>query len=203
MARCFEINNGASPGIPLRDHRVVVGDSKYGGKAVTVRPPDGAEIGKSNWGQEVLMSVPVPGVVLLIRDHSGYRGGWYPAECATARCAYENEEVPVGRPCPGCGARRLYSFELSEHRLVPARGLAAAEIGKLIAAGSCHNGEADYTGGGPEYLIRCAPGTRFSIRRSGRLYGRPAVLNVTVDEDNVTVTDAARQIDEQVAAESW
>jgi hypothetical protein len=59
-------------------------------------------------------------------------------------------------------------------------------------------------GGGSEYLLRCRPGTRFSIRRSGELYGSPAVVNVEVrDDDTVVVMDAHAMIAEQVAAAAW
>jgi hypothetical protein len=202
MAKCFVIKERPSPGIPLRDGAIVVGEAGRGRKLVTVRPPDGAEITTNSRGEEVLVSVPGPGVVVLIRDHSGFRGSWHLAEYATARCPYEDREIEVGEECPGCGATR-HRYEFSQHRLVPGRELSPNEIGKLIAQGQCAQGEAGRMGGGPEYLVRCLPGTRFSIRRSGRLYGAPAVLNVTVNEDDVLVTDAVREIDERTAAQSW
>ena len=176
MARCFVVKYGVSAGIPLEDHAVAVGESGRGRKLVTVRPPEGAEVTTDAQGQEVLVSVPGPGVVLLIRDHSGSRGGWRLAEYATAR---------------------------SEDGRIAGRELEPTEIGEVIASGWRAQGMTGGMGGGPEYLIRCPVGTKFSIRRSGRPYCVPAVLNVAVDEDDVIVTDAVRAIDEEAASQRW
>jgi len=78
MAKCFTVSYGVvTPGIGLaKDGTVHVGEEGRARRLVRVKPPEGAVFTADAFGQPVLAEVPGPGVILLIRDHAGFRGGW-------------------------------------------------------------------------------------------------------------------------------
>ena len=205
MAKCFTVSYGAvTPGISLaKDGTIWVGEEGRNRRLVRVKPPEGAEFTQDAFGCPVLASVPGPGVVLLIRDHSGFRGGWWLSEPLTAHCPYDGQPIPSNERCPGCGAPGGWFGAVSTQHHLPDNPVEADQLGKVIAHGYRAQGDAGRMGGGSEYLLRCQAGTRFSIRRSGRTYGNPHVFNVEVTADGVIVTDAEADIAEKAAAAAW
>jgi hypothetical protein len=205
MAKCFTIRYGSvTPYIDLaKDGTVWVGEEGRSRQLVRVRPPNEATLGSDAFGLPVLESVPGDGVIILIRDHSGFRGGWWLAEYATHWCSRNGEPIAWDSHCPECGAGGGLMGGNTQHRLMPANDLEPDQIGKVIAHGYRAQGDAGRMGGGSEYLLRCRPGTKFSIRRTGRLYGHPAVFNVEVGENSVIVTNAVSSIADAAASAAW
>ena len=211
--KTYTIDRVLREGIALaEDGTISVGERGRGRTFVAVPVPAGAEVRDGTlWSVPASKSEPAAVAVLLIRDHSGFRGGWRLGTAAERRCpeardlAVPPREAPLG-PCAGCGVTAWTGrvpLWRDEHALVPNRALSPDSIGKVLAAGEAAQGAAGRMGGGAEYLILARPG-RFSIRRSGRLYGAPAVLNVTVTADgHVIVEDAAAVIAAAEAAAAW
>jgi hypothetical protein len=196
MVPCYTIVGGLlESGIPLalgaryepiEPPAIDVGEPGRGRLLSRVPVPTDADI---DHAARRLMAVPVSDprsvAVLLIRDHSGYRGSWWLCHAATSLCPRWQTKI-TGEACTECRGEW-------EHNLLPlaVEELDGSAIGRLIATGHRAQGQAGRMGGGPEYLIAVHPG-RFGIRRTGRLYGRPARLNVTVRSDgSVLVEDAA------------
>ena len=205
MAKCFTVSYGVvTPGIGLaKDGTVHVGEEGRARRLVRVKPPEGAVFTADAFGQPVLAEVPGPGVILLIRDHAGFRGGWWFSEPLTARCPYDGQPIPSNGRCPGCGAPGGWFGAVSTQHRLPDNPLEADQVGKVIAHGHRAQGDAGRMGGGSEYVLRCQQGTRFSIRRSGRTYGNAHVFNVEITADGVVATDAEADIAEKAAAAAW
>jgi hypothetical protein len=188
MMKCFTIIGGvAHAGIALASTSpptVAVGQAGRGRRQVTVPVPPGAVI--EDGRLLAVSSVDETAVaVVLVADHSGYRGSWRWREVPTANCPSQIREGT----CQVCGA------DYGHHRPYPAGD--APVPGRIIAQGWSAQGDAGRMGGGGEYLLALPPG-RYAIGRSGRLYGAPAVVVITVTADgDVTATDG------DVTAASW
>lgn len=206
MGSCFTIVGGAlHQGIRLTNGVIRVGESGRGRKETLVPTPNPVD-------GERLVAVPGPATVVLIKDHSGFRGSWQLVEYATHRCTLEdrlpepvpNAAVTGGRVCPDCGEVFLGGATQFHHPAAPARPINPHELGIVLGEGFCAQGDAGRMGGGPEYLIALTPGIRFSIRRGGRLYGAVARINVELPEDGVPLlTDAWAMIKATEAAAAW
>lgn len=191
--KCWTIYCGgaAELGIRLKDNYIRVGEAGRGRHAVDVPVPAGSVI-----EDDKLLEVPGSenGAVILIRDQSGYRGGWYLGYKAETMCPNEGQRIDSS--CPICKG-------WVSHSLLPIGKLNPQTLGKLIAEGYCAQGAAGRMGGGPEYLVVARFGAEFSIRRQGRLYGNPDVLNVSVTPEGIKVTDARWEIESRQASEAW
>jgi hypothetical protein len=207
MGLCFEIRAGRLvEGITLDHGQIHVGESGRGRSLTIVPLPPGATVDAGR-----LLAVPQAATVLLIRDQSGYRGSWHLAEFATHRCTLDGH-MPPGQPhrldghvtCPDCGTDFCACSSQYRHPAAPARPIPPETIGTVLARGERAQGTAGRMGGGPEYLLAVQPGARFSLRRSGRLYGGPHRLNVEIAEDGTPVlTDAWATITTTEAADAW
>ncbi len=203
MAKCFEVTNGAvREGIALtKDGKIAVGESGRSRSLTVVNPPAGAEISNNR-----LISVPGAASVVLIRDHSGYRGSWSLRQYAEGRCPLDGQLVGAehGHICPHCGDDLYGAVDGVKHGAAPGLPVKPTDLGKVIAEGRCAQGDAGRMGGGPEYLLALKPGARFSIQRQGRLYGSPGRLNVEITEDGRAVlTDAWATIKAAEANAAW
>lgn len=203
MARCYEVTSAAvREGIALNaDGKIAVGESGRSRSLAIVNPPAGAEIRDNR-----LVSVPGAATVVLIRDHSGFRGSWSLRQYAEGRCPLDGQLVGAEHKytCPYCGDYLYGAADGVKHGAAPGLPVKATDLGKLIAEGRCAQGDAGRMGGGPEYLLALKPGTRFSIQRQGRLYGSPGRLNVEIAEDGRAVlTDAWATIKAAEADAAW
>lgn len=177
---CYTIQSGCcTSGIPVqKDGTIHVGESGRGRTLVRVPVPAGGEI----TGEATLTSVPGEdsAAVVLIRDHSGYRGGWNLREARTEaeweiacrRKALEDAGVPEG----------------PERDAIGPRPFDRPFTGKVIARGACAQGDAGRMGGGSEYLLVLRDGEAVEIVRMGRLYGSPACVRVQNVGGIVTTT---------------
>lgn len=174
MAATFTVAGGRiTPGIQTKDGVIAVGGSGRGERFVRVPAPPGSHV-----ENDVVKTVPGYGALVLIRDHSGYRGGW--------RLTAPRTHEEWNRWIAGESAE---SIERRPHGA------------KVVAEGFCAQGAAGRMGGGPEYLVVMLPGESVEIVRSGRLYGAPATIRVDALEDgSVTVTDARAEVEEKIAA---
>lgn len=213
-------------GIALVDGVVRVGEPGRGRKLVSVAPPPGAAIDGS-----ALVALPGEGVVVCLRDHSGYRGGWtleVPscperraqlmrdlAEVAALEAETEARIAAAGPEVLGTmfainerhavEARRKALTAAREARWPIARGAAAiaAVGGRIIAEGACAQGDAGYMGGGAEWLLRLPEGAVLEVARTGRLYGTPARVRLSVRGGEVIATDPKAEAEAAKAAAAW
>jgi hypothetical protein len=175
--RCEQIQRGIKLQTSLDGREVVmVGEVGRGRHQTAIAPPEDSVIEADRL--VAIVSKDLDAVcVVCIRDASGFRGSWRLAEYATTKTAD------------------------STGLLLPDGDVGVETLGTTIAAGACAQGDAGRMGGGPECLIAMHP-CRFSIRRGGRIYGKPAVLNVEVTSTGeVTVVDAGAQIES--ASAKW
>lgn len=204
MGNCFTIVGGAlHQGIRLTNGVIRVGETGRGRKETLVPIPNSATV-----DGERLVAVPGPATIVLIKDHSGFRGSWQLVEYATHRCTLEDRlpepDDTGGRTCPDCGELFIGWTPPFHHPAAPARPVNPHELGIVLGEGFCAQGDAGRMGGGPEYLIALTPGVRFSIRRGGRLYGAVARINVELPDDGVPLlTDAWAMIKAAEAAAAW
>lgn len=205
MGSCFTIVGGAlHQGIRLTNGVIRVGESGRGRKETLVPTPNPVD-------GERLVAIPGPATVVLIKDHSGFRGSWQLVEYATHRCTLEGRlpeqepgaPVTAARTCPDCGEVFLACSHQCHHPAAPARPVNPHELGIVLGEGFCAQGDAGRMGGGPEYLIALTPGIRFSIRRGGRLYGAVARINVELTDGVPLLTDAWAMIKAAEAAAAW
>lgn len=199
MRRCYTVSGGSViPGIRVGQevpYRVAVGEAGRGRKLVLVPVPPGAEIKDG-----VVLSLPGregEAVVVLVRDHSGYRGTWRlraatPPEkiLALVRARKEHQELSSRSRETGEDERTLLyqrghdvwapgGCPLCTHDAPPP----PPGLLRVIAEGAKAQGDAGRMGGGPEYLLGLPSGVSFEIHRTGRLYGSPAVIRVEVGPD--------------------
>lgn len=164
---------------------------------------------------ETLVSVPAANrpagtAVVLIRDHSGFRGGWHLRTPRTPEAwivfhATERAhgagpaEAHPGRSLSACPACSVYALagQFGPHAPAFPAGL------EIIAEGYSAQGLAGGMGGGPEYLIVLNPGQAAEIVREGRLYGQPAVLRLANEAGVVSVTDPEAAAASATAAARW
>lgn len=210
MAPCWEIVKGrAINGIPItQDGFIIVGEQGRGRSMARVPVPmSHAAVENDRLVGLYLKPDPDRGTpaVVLIRDHSGFRGGW---RLTAARTDQEWETIVLrdryhapdgvvapgheveilGRSCPAC----------DEKFPVPPRKEPDVRI---LAQGRCAQGDAGRMGGGPEYLLLMYPGQALEIVRWGRLYGNPDVLRVTLDSDGmVLINDPRAEAESRLAA---
>lgn len=177
----FTLNKGrVSRGIAVtKDGMIEIGEDGRARRLTLVPTPPGSEI-----SERLLMSVPssVPGALILIKDHSGFRGGWH---FTSGPCTGPD----TGSWCPQCGCCGTHGWAKAE------------PPGKVIASGVCAQGAAGRMGGGPEYLLAIPVRTTFLVRRTGRLYGAPSVIEVCVEADSVSVSDYEAKARTQQAAD--
>lgn len=186
--KAFTVSGSVISGIKTEERWIVVGESGRGRKCVRVPLPNGAVV-----EADVLTHLPGPdgSALVLIRDHSGYRGGW---SLHAPRTEAEWDVIAAHRvdghdgyavKCPSCAGR------------LNARKPASV---KIVAKGYRAQGIAGAKGGGPEYLIVLKDGESIEIVRTGRLYGAPSVLRVDCRGGEVTVTNPSEEADSRLAA---
>jgi len=199
-------------GIPVEaDGTIRLGEEGRGRQLVRVPVPEGSKVEGGR-----LMSVPLSGevaaAVVLIRDHSGYRGGWKLTAPrseeeweAIARRAVAHrppdgngplaeghvEELYRDVPCPTCDA------------IAPPPPPRRPATCKIIAEGWCAQGEAGRMGGGPEYLLVLQEDEAVELVRWGRLYGKPSVLRVEAVFERIAVRDPFAEALSRLAAARW
>ena len=159
-----------------QEGRVTLGQSGRGRKLVLVPVPAGATI-----IEQRLTDVPGEAgcVVVLVRDQSGFRGGWHLrdplSDAEWDAVAARTGEEPVER----------------EH------------TARVIAEGWCAQGDAGGMGGGPEYLLVLGDGQAVEAVRRGRLYGSPSVFRVENRGGEVVVTYPKAVAESRAAAARW
>lgn len=179
MIAAWEVLHGGEvrEGVPVHDDGTIhVGEAGRGRELRRVAVP--AALMRDGR----LHELPGEGrALLLIRDQSGYRGRWYPAELC-----------PGGAPAPGdaltcslCGALLWAPWAEGPH---PRRGADAPyplrdEGVRVLAEGLCAQGDAGRMGCGREYLLTVPIGWTAHLWREGRLYGGAPVLRLTVEPD--------------------
>lgn len=215
--KCYTVCSGRpSEGIALAKditQVIAVGDAGRGRKQALAPVPKGATVVGREGPQKpgTLTDAPArPGeetaVVVLIRDHSGYRGGWKvrdartPEEWATALARWYAHQgdaaggIPAGHtydtPCPGCD-------------VIAPKPVDRVPGWRAIAEGYCAQGDAGRMGGGPEYLAVLADGQAVEIVRHGRLYGTPAVYRVANVGGVLTVSDPREEAEAVRSAAAW
>lgn len=201
MTRAWEILDGGRvlAGIPVDDDGTVhVGQYGRGRELRRVAVP-AALVSDGR-----LSAIPGEGrALLLIRDQSGYRGGWHVGElcpCAEVvavgggsalrQCADCGEwtelDLPAGAPMPPHERRNL-RLDSGDYVRRETHPMATARV---LAEGHCAQGDAGRMGGGPEYLLSVPLGWVAHLWRSGRLYGGAPLLRVEVSEaGEVAVSD--------------
>ena len=214
MMKAMTIASAVSDGIPLTPAgEIEVGEDGRGRECVRVPLPEGAVV-----DNRTLVSVPGEGgVVLLIRDQSGFRGTWSlsgGSQTAQAAVCAARDALRVARDVreaggdysPSCPAGRAVSeAEEALRRAQEARGSVPLPEGVwVIARGHRAQGDAGRMGGGPEYLIRVPFGAQLLIRRRGRLYGKPAILRLEVGEAGaLRAIDVSAEDATRAAALAW
>ncbi|GBD12059.1 hypothetical protein HRbin24_00059 [bacterium HR24] len=194
---CTVRNGTAVPGIRTEDGLIILGEEGRGRRLTRVPLPSGASLDREGTVQALPVSHPAAVAVILIRDHSGYRGGWELLTLPREDCPLRGKlELLWEETCPVCEW-------WGRHGPYPVRQLRAQDLGHLIAEGYCAQGAAGRMGGGPEYLIAAPPG-EFCIYRWGRLYGAPRFVGVRIYPDGrVETWDVMEALSSTRAAESW
>lgn len=166
---CFEVVGGTVlEGIALENGEVVLGEVGRGRQQTRVPLPAGARVEGGRF-----VGVPARSsdeVVVCIRDHSGFRGGWR-----------LRVQLPDG------SWEEFYNLE---PEALPIR---------VIAEGWCAQGTAGRMGGGPEYLLALREGQEVEVVRWGRLYGAPEVVRLRVEGGRVVATDPEAEARRQAA----
>lgn len=211
MVQAYTMLNGSlRQGIALADDgTITVGEEGRGRTLVRVPLPQGSEV-RDGVVYQIPVSDPHVVAVVLIRDHSGFRGGW---RLTAARSEEEWDLIvrrdTAHRPPDGKGALAP-GHQLEMLGACPA----CAAIGRVppvrpadvqvIAQGFAAQGIAGRMGGGPEYLLALRPGDAIELVRSGRLYGEPAVLRLAVGSDGKPmVSDPRAEAWSRAAAARW
>ena len=198
MVPCWMIQHGhARPGIPTEGGLILLGEEGRGRRLARIPLPPGASLDRQGVVHAIPVSHPDVAVVVLIRDHSGYRGGWELLTLPQEVCPLRDRwDPPREETCPVCEWR-------GRHGPYPTNPLQPGDLGRLIAEGYCAQGAAGYMGGGPEYLVAARPG-EFCIHRWGRLYGAPRFVGVRIHPDGrVETWDIIDALSSARAAESW
>lgn len=225
---CYTVSSGRlSAGIALSPAGTVrLGEEGRGRKRVDVPVPPGSVTRAARPvpagddpdpnNTETLVSVPAANhrpagaAVVMIRDHSGFRGGWYLRAPRTPEAwivflATERAhgagpaEAHPGRLLSDCPACSAYA---PAGQFGPHAPAFPADL-EIIAEGYSAQGLAGGMGGGSEYLIVLLPGQAVEIVREGRLYGQPGVLRLANDAGVVSVTDPAATAESAAAASRW
>lgn len=243
--RTYTIKGGeARPGLPVVRDRLAsgswgapyipVGEDGRGRNLVRVPIPEGAQVEwtpeppTDHWAGALLATrASEAGAILLVRDHSGFRGSW---RVRSARTSEEWATI-VAQDADHEAARVravaipvVYSRDAGdEARAEYERALEAAwaphaesgECGacvrpaerpapwRVIAEGASAQGAAGRMGGGPEYLAVLPDGEAVEIVRSGRLYGAPSVVRVEARDGEVSVSDPRAEAETAAAGRAW
>lgn len=193
----YEIINGeVRKGIPIQsDDKIHVGEEGRSRTLVRVPLPPEAEV---DYSKRRVMYIPIEqgkptgelSTVVLIRDHSGFRGSW---KLTAARSDEEWEAIVRYESTP----------RESDDKAAPVPPRRPHDA-YVIAQGYCAQGAAGRMGGGPEYLLILRENQAVEIVRSGRLYGEPSTLRVELDKDgSIKVTDPRAKAMERLAAARW
>lgn len=129
--------------------------------------------------------------VLVIRDHSGFRGGW---SLRGARPAGEWDDIV--RDTRGLDHSRERADWNAAH---PERPHGC----RMVADGRKGQGDAGYAGGGPEYLLVVPAGAAIEIVRAGRLYDTPSCLRLDNIGGSLILSDPRKDAEARLAAASW
>lgn len=192
MTRAWEVLDGGRvlAGIPVDDDGTVhVGQAGRGRELRRVAVP--ASLVRDGR----LYELPGDGrALLLLRDQSGYRGGWRVGDlCPGAPPEPSGDGLWIYHSaCALCGhdrpdaARYQHAPDPVPHRIWDhdRPGGALHDDGvRVLAEGWRAQGDAGRMGGGSEYLLTAPVGWVAYLWREGRLYGGAPVLRVTVEPD--------------------
>jgi hypothetical protein len=150
--------------------------------------------------------------VVLIEDHSGFRGGWHLRDPRTSGEwgvllrrqdahavdadgrlieGHINSGLAPGGSCPGCDR---------DVGPVPSD---RPPTWRTVAEGYSAQGDAGRMGGGPVYLAVLRDGEAVEIVRSGRLYGAPATVKVANVGGKVVTSFPRQEAEAARAASAW
>ena len=212
--KCYTLDAGRlSAGINLlADGCVPVGEPGRGRKLVLVPLPPGAEVAPGSPRPEParLLAVPGDGVVVLVHDHSGYRGSWRlraarpSKEWATIVARAANHRPPDGEG-PLAEGHELYDPPLCAacDAVCGESPTEAAFTGQILARGACAQGDAGRMGGGPAYLLVLRGEQAVELVRSGRLYGEPGVIRLGLEGGEPVVSDPRAVAESARACAAW
>ena len=177
---------------------ITLGVEGRGRKLVLVPLPGGATVaGRTDTSAGRLVDVPAHrpedegAAAVVIRDHSGYRGGW---RLRGARPAAEWEDIVADRRGGDYSPERAAWDAAHPERPHGCR---------IIAEGRKAQGDAGGMGGGPEYLLVIPAGVAVEIVRIGRLYGAPSVLRIECVDEALTLRNPRADADARHAASNW
>ncbi|GIW60278.1 MAG: hypothetical protein KatS3mg087_1344 [Patescibacteria group bacterium] len=177
---------GIEPGIYVgtdANRKIRVGESGRNRKLVEVPVPAESLVSEKGFLLEVSSQKKEDSALVLIKNQSGFRGGWR-----------------MSAPAP----IEQYISVLQEHRerhnrtdcgwncpVVLGRALGTGQPAvKVVAEGWKAQGLAGNMGGGPEYLIVWPFGQTIEIERRGRFYrNEPRVVQVTLSAQGVRIID--------------
>lgn len=196
----FTIAGGrATAGIALRKGdiaRVIeVGEEGRGRKRVLVPVPSGAVVeGREDGRPGIMMTAPdrpgeVNAVVVLVRDHSGFRGSW---DVRNPRTQADWQNIVKRQAAPA-----------EEREGMPAPEPTQDPTWRVIAEGFSAQGDAGRMGGGPEFLTVLLDGQAIEIVRHGRLYGEPSCLKVENRGGTLVITNPRKEAESVLAASAW
>jgi len=214
LGKAYEVLQGVVyEGIPIEeDGTIHVG-------SVRVPLPLGSSVSNGRL-MEVTIFGHYPAAMVLVRDHSGFLGGWkltaarsddeWAAIARRARAhrppdgkgpLAEGHEERLWGPtfCPACDAvapappPRFPPEEISPEAI------------RIIAEGYCAQGEVGRIGGGPEYLIILSAGTSVEVVRWSGLYIPLSIFRVVAiaaadGSVTVTITDPFAEALSQLSA---
>lgn len=200
MRKAFMVEKGkVRPGLPVSSNQeVLVGETGRGRTLVRVPLPSGAELDGD--GRQ-LLSLPGDGeAVVLIKDHSGFRGGW---SLHAARPASDWDAWASTPPPPGAEEGSSTHGEARRAAMPPrVSGLPAGV--RVLAQGRCAQGDAGNAGGGPCYLLAVPFGAALELVRLGRLYGAPGTVRIDVsDSGDVKASVPGADAKSRLAGAGW
>jgi len=177
---------------------VALGAEGRGRKLVLAPLPGGATVeGRTETAAGRLVDVPARrpedegACAVVIRDHSGFRGGW---RLRGARPASEWEDIVAGRRGGDYSPERAAWDAAHPERPHGCR---------IVAEGRKAQGDAGAMGGGPEYLLVIPHGVAVEIVRTGRLYGAPSALRIECADGALTISDPREDAETRHAASNW
>lgn len=174
-------------GIRIDNEAITLGEEGRGRQLTTLPLPPAAVLEQDRiTGETRLMTFgDEPGIALVIRNLSGFRGSWalygnYTSpewvQILERRLAHRENGNGMIRPghtgfghCPACDA---FPVPDAPH---PVPG------GLIRAQGFAAQGDAGRMGGGPEYLLIIRSYVELYAVRQGRTYGTPKQIIITVD----------------------
>ena len=195
-----------NPGIAVHDGTIKVGETGRGRSCTSVPLPPGAVVENDRL---VECDGAATSALVYIPDQSGFRGSWYLRD---ARHTTEWDAIvsraSAHRPPDGDGALAEAAGHVLHDdcaacdaiaALSPERPCAAA----YIAMGHAAQGIAGRAGGGPEYLLVLRDGQAVEIVRSGRLYGKPTVIQLACQAGVIIKSAPKSEALSRLAAMRW